>query len=99
MTKKERFPIVHIVGFLLSIAMTFLALIIALKTDFSKNTIMTFLGILAFGQAGLQLFMFMHMNEGEEGKAKIVHTVYAIFMAIVIVVGSIYVMTAGHPIH
>jgi len=43
--------------------------------------------------------MFMHMAEGEEGKAKIVHTVYAIFMAVVVVVGSIFVMTAGHPIH
>lgn len=99
MNKQERFPIVHVVGFLLSIALTVLALIVALKTDFSKNTIMTIIGFLAVGQAGLQLFMFMHMAEGEEGKAKIVHTVYAIFMAVVVVVGSIFVMTAGHPIH
>jgi cytochrome aa3-600 menaquinol oxidase subunit IV len=38
------------------------------------------------------------MSEGEDRDTKVVHTIYAIFMGIVVVFGSIWVMTAGHPI-
>lgn len=100
MNKTEKgFPFSHIVGFLLSIALTFLALIVALRTSLSETVVYTIISILAFFQAGLQLFMFMHMSEGSEGWAKIIHTIYAIFMALVVVIGTIFVMTAGHPIH
>lgn len=99
MHKTEKFPISNVVGFILSIALTVLAFIFAEKTSFENKTIMTFLTILAFGQAGLQLFMFMHMTEGKEGLAKVVHTIYAIIMALIVVIGTYFVMTMGHPIH
>lgn len=99
MEKQQKFPISHVVGFLLSLALTFLALIVVQRTNLPTGTAMTIIGALAFGQAGLQLFMFMHMAEGGEGKAKVLHTIYAIFMALIVVVGTYYVMVAGHPIH
>jgi len=99
MNKTEKFPIGHVVGFLLSIALTFLALILVEYTSFSKTLVYTLISVLAIFQAGLQLFSFMHMSEGKDGWAKVTHTIYAIIMAVIIVVGTIFVMTAGHPIH
>ncbi|CEE00253.1 MULTISPECIES: cytochrome aa3 quinol oxidase subunit IV [Bacillaceae] len=93
------FPYTHVVGFLLSIALTIATLFVAFKTGLSAGIVMIIIAGLAVAQAGLQLFMFMHMTEGEDRDTKVVHTVYAVFMAVVIVVGSIWVMTAGHPIH
>jgi cytochrome aa3-600 menaquinol oxidase subunit IV len=43
--------------------------------------------------------MFMHVTEGEDGKANIINMAYSAFMAIVIVVGSIWVLTSGHAAH
>ncbi|WP_033827037.1 cytochrome aa3 quinol oxidase subunit IV [Bacillus andreraoultii] len=96
---EKGFPYGHVVGFLLSIALTIATLLVAFQTSLAKGTIMLIIAIFAVAQAGLQLFMFMHMTEGEDRDSKVVHTVYAIFMAVVIVIGSIWVMTAGHSIH
>lgn len=92
----NRFPISHVIGFIFSLVLTFAAALIALKTDLSFNAIMWIIGSLAFLQAGIQLFMFMHLREGEDGRANMVNMAYAVFMAIVIVAGSIWVMSSGH---
>ncbi|WP_062353728.1 cytochrome aa3 quinol oxidase subunit IV [Bacillus kwashiorkori] len=97
--QKTSFPYFHVVGFLLSIAFTVLALMVAFQTNLPVKTVMIIIGGFAVLQAGLQLFMFMHMTEGKDKYSKVIHTVYAIFMAVVIVIGSIWVMTAGHSIH
>lgn len=98
MAKKEnhRFPLNHVLGFLLSISMTILAMIVAFKTDFSATVIMWFIGTLAFLQAGVQLFLFMHVTEGEEKVANLINIAYSAFLALVIVIGSIWVLTSGH---
>lgn len=93
------FPYTHVVGYLLSIALTIATLLVAFKTALSHGIIMIILAVFAVLQAGLQLFMFMHISEGEDRDTKVVHTIYAVFMAVVIVAGSMWVMTAGHPIH
>ncbi|MGG3854992.1 cytochrome aa3 quinol oxidase subunit IV [Caldifermentibacillus hisashii] len=98
MQQEAKFPIRHVVGFVLSIAMTFLAAYLVLETNLSKGLVISIIGILAVIQAGLQLFMFMHMTEGDDGWAKVTHTIYAIFMVIVIVAGIFFVTTGGHSI-
>ncbi|WP_078543764.1 cytochrome aa3 quinol oxidase subunit IV [Litchfieldia alkalitelluris] len=90
------FPYRHVAGYLLSIIMTVLALIIAFKTDLSFNMIMLVIGALAILQAGLQLTMFMHVNEGESGTINVINMAYSIFLAVVIVAGTIWVLTSGH---
>jgi cytochrome aa3-600 menaquinol oxidase subunit 4 len=60
---------------------------------------MWIIGTLAVIQAGLQLFMFMHMTEGEDGKVNIINIAFMVFCAVVIVVGSIWVLTSGHAAH
>lgn len=100
MGKQEKgFPYGHVVGFLLAVTLTILALVIVFETTLPTNTKYMIIGLFAIIQAGLQLFMFMHMTEGKDRDSKVVHTFYAIGMAVVIVIGSIWVMTAGHSIH
>ncbi|MDQ1911462.1 cytochrome aa3 quinol oxidase subunit IV [Paenibacillus sp. GD4] len=90
-----KFPLGHVLGFLLSLLMTFLAAIVALKTNLSFQVIMWIIGTLAVVQAGLQLFMFMHVTEGEDKKSQVINIVYGVLMAVVIVLGSIWVMSFG----
>jgi cytochrome aa3-600 menaquinol oxidase subunit IV len=92
----KSFPIGHVVGFLLSLLFTIAAAWVALKTELSLKTIMIVIGAFAFIQAGLQLYMFMHMNEGEDGNAQTINVAYGFFIAIVTVFGSIWIMSAGH---
>ncbi|WP_456271893.1 cytochrome aa3 quinol oxidase subunit IV [Bacillus sp. AK031] len=93
------YPISHFVGFIMSLVLTFVAAWVALKTTLSFTVVLWVIGTLAVVQAGLQLFMFMHVNEGEDGKVQIINIIYAVFCAAVIVVGSIWVLTSGHAAH
>lgn len=92
----NKFPISHVIGFLSSLALTFFAVWVALKTNWTFQSILIVIGGLAAIQAALQLFMFMHMNEGKDGKAQTINIIYAIFTAVVIVAGSVWVMSSGH---
>ncbi|CAM3898838.1 cytochrome aa3 quinol oxidase subunit IV [Cytobacillus oceanisediminis] len=90
------FPLSHVIGFVFSLILTFGAAGIALKTDLSFKVIMWIIGSLAIMQAGIQLFMFMHLREGEDGKTNVLNILYGVFMAVVIVAGSIWVLSSGH---
>jgi len=98
-TNTHRFPTLHVVGFLLSLFLTFSAAGVALKMDLPATTIMWTIGTLAVLQAALQLFMFMHVTEGEDGKTQIVNIVYGVFVALVIVAGTVWVMSFGMHTH
>ncbi|CAH2712980.1 Quinol oxidase subunit 4 [Neobacillus rhizosphaerae] len=89
------FPKSQVFGFVLSLVLTFAALFVALKTSLSFNTIIWIIGTLAIVQAGLQLFMFMHLKEGEDGNSQTINVIYGVFIAVVTVAGSIWVMSFG----
>ncbi|PFN97785.1 cytochrome aa3 quinol oxidase subunit IV [Bacillus sp. AFS076308] len=89
------FPITHVLGFISSLVLTFAALFVALKTSLSFKTILWVIGSLAVIQAALQLFMFMHLNEGEDGKSNMINIASGVFIAFVAVAGSIWVMSFG----
>ncbi|PWW31820.1 cytochrome aa3 quinol oxidase subunit 4 [Cytobacillus oceanisediminis] len=93
---RKGFPLSHVIGFVFSLILTFGAAGIALKTDLSFKVIMWIIGSLAIMQAGIQLFMFMHLREGEDGKTNVLNIFYGVFMAVVIVAGSIWVLSSGH---
>ncbi|MEY9215972.1 cytochrome aa3 quinol oxidase subunit IV [Bacillus subtilis] len=63
----SHFPWKHIVGFILSIVLTLLALWVAVYTDLSSSAKLWIIFGFAFIQAALQLLMFMHMTESENG--------------------------------
>jgi cytochrome aa3-600 menaquinol oxidase subunit IV len=93
------FPWNHVIGFFLSIALTVFAVLMAFYTDFSKSTVMIIIGTLAVLQAAIQLFMFMHITEGKSGVINLINMAYSIFLAVVIVAGSIWILTTGHAAH
>lgn len=96
MHKKTGFPTTHVLGFLGSLLMTFLAAVIALKTSWSFSVIMWIIGSLAILQAGLQLFMFMHVNEGDARRVQLINIIYGVFLAVVIIVGTVWIMSGLH---
>lgn len=93
MEKHAEKPTKHILGFLLSLVLTFLALWFAFSSHLSKTVILTSIIVLAILQALLQLLMFMHMTESKDGKWQTTNIIYAFFIAICVVAGSIWVMS------
>ncbi|MBY6038132.1 cytochrome aa3 quinol oxidase subunit IV [Fictibacillus nanhaiensis] len=103
-TEHGGFPWKHLIGFVLSIVLTLFALWIALGTDLSVTWILIIIFGFAFLQAALQLLMFMHVTEnsrkgGFSGRIQIGNVLFGAFVAIVIVIGSVWVMSAGHAKH
>jgi cytochrome aa3-600 menaquinol oxidase subunit IV len=98
------FPWKHLIGFVMSIVLTLFALWVALETDLSLTWILIIIFGFAFLQAALQLLMFMHVTENSTsskltGRVQVGNILFAAFVAIVIVIGSVWVMTAGHAKH
>ncbi|WP_117149248.1 MULTISPECIES: cytochrome aa3 quinol oxidase subunit IV [Paraliobacillus] len=99
MKKQTLFPMNHVVGFVLSIVLTVAAVLVVYETTFAASVKMVIIGILAIFQALVQLIMFMHVTEGKSGGINIINVAFAVFMALVIVAGSIWVLTTGHAAH
>ncbi|BDG45372.1 cytochrome aa3 quinol oxidase subunit IV [Saccharococcus caldoxylosilyticus] len=89
----ESFPWKHVVGFVLSLVLTFAALWVALSSGLTAKAIIGVIVIFAIIQASLQLFMFMHMTESDSGKIQTINMAYAFFIAIVVVAGSVWTMS------
>ncbi|KPC98138.1 Quinol oxidase subunit 4 [Geobacillus sp. BCO2] len=89
---RESFPWKHIIGFLLSLVLTFAALWVALSSGLPLKAVIVIIVVFAVIQASLQLFMFMHVNESDSGKVQTFNMVYSFFIAVVVVAGSIWVM-------
>lgn len=94
-TNHSGLPWTQIIGFILSIALTFLAVWFGLYTNLSYGLIVSIVFVLAFIQAAIQLFMFMHVTEGE-GKWQVGKMMSAAFIAIVIVAGTVWVLSNMH---
>lgn len=94
----DGFPWKLVIGFILSIVITLITVWVAFSSGFSNTAILTVMLILAFLQAGMQLVLFMHLREGE-GAVQVGNMVYAFFIAIVIVAGSVWVMSFGMHNH
>ncbi|RDI41941.1 cytochrome aa3 quinol oxidase subunit IV [Falsibacillus pallidus] len=90
-----RFPWKHLIGFVFSIVLTLIALWVGLYSGFSTKMIITFIVILAILQAVIQLFMFMHVTESENGRFQTGTMLYAAFIAVAVVAGTIWVMSFG----
>ncbi|MBM7633982.1 cytochrome aa3 quinol oxidase subunit IV [Geomicrobium sediminis] len=92
---KSHFPWKHIFGYIMSIVLTAVALLIALYSNFAVRTIVILIFSLAFVQAALQLLMFMHMTESSNGKIQAGSMLFAAFIAIVVALGSYWVLEFG----
>ncbi|EKU47767.1 cytochrome aa3 quinol oxidase subunit IV [Staphylococcus massiliensis] len=89
----------HTLGFIASIILTLLAVYVTLHTTLALNAKITIIFGFAFIQAFLQLFMFMHLTEGRDGRVQVFKVIFAIIITLAIVIGTYWVMQGGHGSH
>ena len=88
------FPWSHVIGFILSIVLTIIALWVALSLHLSATSTMVIIVVLAIFQAFVQLLMFMHLTEQEKAW-QITAISFGFFIAIAVVAGSIWIIEYG----
>lgn len=88
---KELFPAKQVMGFVFSLILTFVALLVYF-TDMSFTVGMTVLLVTAFIQAFLQLVVFMHAGESKDGSAIYMNVIYGVTIALVTVFGSLLIL-------
>ncbi|MFP3918802.1 cytochrome aa3 quinol oxidase subunit IV [Lysinibacillus telephonicus] len=88
---KELFPAKQVMGFVFSLILTVIALLVY-YTDMSFAVGMTILLVTAFIQAFLQLVVFMHAGESKEGTAIYTNILYGVIIAVVTVFGSLLIL-------
>ncbi|WJY27584.1 cytochrome aa3 quinol oxidase subunit IV [Sporosarcina trichiuri] len=94
---KQLFPAQHVMGFLFSLLLSLIALV-AVLFDLSFAAGMTILVVTALVQAGLQLFLFMHVKENAESKTLYMNILYALFVGLVTIFGTLFAMQWGYMV-
>ncbi|WP_040286024.1 cytochrome aa3 quinol oxidase subunit IV [Sporosarcina koreensis] len=94
---KQLFPAQHVMGFLFSLLLSLIALV-AVLFDLSFAAGMTILVVTALVQAGLQLFLFMHVKENAESKTLYMNIIYALFVGLVTIFGTLFAMQWGYMV-
>ncbi|MFF2876591.1 cytochrome aa3 quinol oxidase subunit IV [Gottfriedia sp. NPDC057991] len=88
------FPKHQVVGFIQSLVLTIIALsVYYLNLPFNVSLII--LIVTALLQGGLQLIVFMHMNENENKRVLYINLGYAVFIAVAIVFGTLWTLVWG----
>ncbi|MGV3487390.1 MAG: cytochrome o ubiquinol oxidase subunit IV [Tuberibacillus sp.] len=83
----------YIVGFILSILLTIIPLIIVLNHAFSKTVLVYSILVMALLQFLIQLIFFMHIKESEEPHYNILALILGAVFVFAIVAGSAWIMT------
>ncbi|RYM02903.1 cytochrome aa3 quinol oxidase subunit IV [Sporolactobacillus sp. THM7-7] len=86
------FPWKQVVGLFLSLALTFLALWVALGLSLPVPITLTVIVGLAIIQALIQLFMFMHFTEGTDPSHQMMGIAFGLFVAFAMVAGTLWIM-------
>jgi len=89
----------YVIGFLLSIVLTIIPLVVVMNDMMSKNGTIVLILILAVLQFVVQLWFFMHLKEGENAKWNIAALLFAVLILVVVVAGSIWIMTYNTVAH
>lgn len=94
----SKIPVNHIIGFLLSLSLTVVAAWAALKSELPVTWVIIGIVALAVLQAGIQLFMFMHMTEVASGNGHVPWNMmfHGFTIAAIVVAGSLFTMSFGH---
>ena len=94
----------YIIGFVLSIIFSLLPFYVVIATDLSAIWKIVIIFIAAYIQLKVQMILFMHITEGEGANWNIITVSFTVFMVLIIVIGSIWIMFsldhyAGHDEH
>lgn len=88
---KELFPLKQVMGFVFSLVLTAVALLVYF-TDMSFVFGMTILLITAFIQAGLQLVVFMHAGETKDKNSIYTNVYYGLLIALITIFGTLLIL-------
>lgn len=93
-TKQTRavFPWKQVIGLFLSLALTFLALWIAVGLSLPVPVTLTIIVGLAIFQAFIQLFLFMHVTEGTEPVHQLIGILFGVYVAFAVVAGTLWIL-------
>ncbi|XJZ25766.1 cytochrome o ubiquinol/quinol oxidase subunit IV [Bacillota bacterium Lsc_1132] len=83
----------YIIGFILSIVLTIIPLVLVLEHLLSKSALVVSILLAAALQFVIQLFLFMHIRDGEGPKYNAMALILGIVFALTIVVGAIWIMS------
>lgn len=92
---KKLFPIQHVMGYVFSLILSAVALSVVFW-DMSFGVGMTILLVCAAVQMSVQLFLFMHIGENRSRGALYANLVYALFVGLVTVFGTLLTMIWGY---
>ncbi|MGG1878551.1 cytochrome aa3 quinol oxidase subunit IV [Paenibacillus cisolokensis] len=90
---KQLFPIKHVAGYISSLVLSAVALVILLDMPFASK--MAILVVTAVLQASVQLVLFMHAGESEDKKSVYINIAYALFVGLVTIFGTLFIFVWG----
>lgn len=82
----------YVIGFVLSIVLTILPLVVVLNDMMEKTPTLIFILIMAILQFLVQLFFFMHLREEKKPRYNVMALIFGIVILITVVAGSIWIM-------
>lgn len=91
---KELFPAKQVMGFVFSLILTAVALLVY-YVDMSFTVGMTIFILTAFIQATVQLVVFMHARETSDSKSIFTNIYFSVFLALATVFGTLLCMVWG----
>ncbi|MUT67901.1 cytochrome o ubiquinol oxidase subunit IV [Paenibacillus sp. NEAU-GSW1] len=82
----------YVIGFLLSIVLTILPLVVVMNDMMSRTATVVFILIMAALQFIVQLFFFMHIREDKKPHYNVISLIFGLVILVTIVGGSIWIM-------
>ncbi|WP_050182060.1 cytochrome aa3 quinol oxidase subunit IV [Domibacillus robiginosus] len=95
---KQLFPKQHVMGFIFSMVLSVVALAV-ITFDMSYKMGMAILLVTAIAQALVQLLLFMHIGESEDKGTLYTNIIYAVFVGVVTILGTLFTMIWGYQIY
>jgi cytochrome o ubiquinol oxidase operon protein cyoD len=83
----------YVIGFILSIVLTIIPLVLVLEHVLSKAVLVPTILIFAVLQFVIQLYFFMHIRDGEGPRYNVMALILGIIFVVTIVAGSIWIMS------
>lgn len=82
----------YVIGFIISIALTLLAYFLVERHILSGSTLLGTIVTLAFVQAIIQLFFFLHLGEDKKPYWNFIVFLFMVLVLLIIVLGSLWIM-------
>ncbi|CAM3506559.1 cytochrome o ubiquinol oxidase subunit IV [Paenibacillus lupini] len=83
----------YVIGFVLSIVLTILPIVVVMNDMMDKTPTIIFILIMAVLQFVIQLFFFMHLREDKKPRYNVMALIFGLVILVTIIAGSIWIMT------